>query len=93
MNILSKLIKDNSAVAWVWTVILVSLFLYSIVWFSTGWAVIEVADSVESQYTFTGSAAYASEFIKNVFRYHPLLFLFGLGIWGYVNSQRRTTLQ
>lgn len=87
-----KIIKDKRAVAWVWTVILVSVFIYSIVWFSTGWAVMEVANSVEEEYTFTGSAAYASEFMKTMFKYHPLLFLFGLGIWGYVNSQRRADL-
>jgi len=93
MKILNKFRKDKRAVLWVWTVILVGLFVYSLMWFTTGWAVMEVADSVESEYAFTGAAASASTFIRTMFQYHPVLFLFGLILWGYVNSQRKVRLQ
>ena len=93
MKPLNKLRSNKRAVIWVWTVILVGLFVYSLMWFTTGWAVMEVADSVESEYTFNEPASYASAFIKTMFQYHPVLFLFGLLLWGYVNSQRKVQIQ
>ena len=92
MKVFNRFKQDKRAVLWVWTVILTGLFVYSLIWFSTGWAVMEVSSSVESEYEFTGDAAYASTFIKTMFQYHPILFLFGLILWGYVNSQRRTQI-
>jgi len=89
MRFFSKLGRDKRGVVWVWAVVFMGLFIYSLVWFTTGWAVMEVADAVESEYTFTGPAAYASSFIKLMFEYNPVLFLFGLLLWAYVNSQRR----
>lgn len=89
MNILKNLKKDKRGVIWVWTIIIVGLFVYSLIWFTTGWAFIEVADAVEDQYTFTGSASYAASFMRLMFEYHPILFLFGMILWGYINSQRR----
>lgn len=86
----SRFKKDKRAVVWIWVVIIAALFIYSLVWFTTGWAVMEVADAVETDYTFTGAAANGALFIKTMFQYHPLLFLFGLGLWAYVNSQRKT---
>ena len=93
MKLLNRFRTDKHAVLWVWTVILVGLFVYSLMWFTTGWAVMEVANNVEDEYAFTGAAAFASTFIKTMFQYHPVLFLFGLILWGYVNSQRKTQLQ
>jgi len=93
MKLLTKFRSDKRAVLWVWTVIIVGLFVYSLMWFTTGWAVMEVADNVEAEYTFTGPAAFASTFIKTMFQWHPVLFLFGLILWGYVNSQRKAQLQ
>ena len=89
MKSLSKFRHDKRAVVWVWSVVFMGLFIYSLVWFTTGWAVMEVADAVENEYTFEGPAAQASSFIKLMFEYNPLLFLFGLLLWAYVNSQRR----
>ena len=88
MTVFNSFRRDKRAVVWVWSVIFIGLFIYSLVWFTTGWAVMEVADAVESEYTFEGPAAYASSFIKLMFEYNPILFLFGLLLWGYVNSQR-----
>lgn len=92
MNSLHKLKHDKRAVVWVWVVILVGLFIYSLVWFATGFAVMEVADNVESQHTFEAPASYAADFIKTVFQWHPLLFIFGMLLWGYVNSQREARI-
>lgn len=89
MKTLKQLTKDNKAVVWVWVVIFASLFAFSLVWFATGWAVNIVAETVQDMYTFTGASAYAATFIITFFKYVPILFLFGIAIWGYVNSQRR----
>jgi len=91
MHLLNKFKKDKRAVVWVWAVVFMGLFIYSLVWFTTGWAVMEVADAVESEYTFEGPAAQASSFIKTMFEYNPILFMFGLLLWAYVNSQRRSS--
>jgi len=89
MNQFSKLRHDKRAVVWVWAVVFMGLFIYSLVWFTTGWAVMEVSAAVEDEYAFEGPAADASSFIKLMFEYNPILFFFGLLLWAYVNSQRR----
>lgn len=87
--ILKRFVKDNSGVVWVWAVVIIGLIIYSLVWFSTGFALMEVIDVVEGEYTFASPISHASLFIKTMFQYHPLLFLFGMLLWAYVNSQRK----
>lgn len=86
---IKKFMKDKRGVIWVWVVILIGLFIFSLVWFTTGYALLEISDTVTDQYTFPAPASYAAEFILSVFRYGPILFLFGMALWAYVNSQRR----
>jgi len=92
MTLLNRFKNDKSGVVWIWVVIIVGILAYSLVWFSVGWAVIEVADNVESQYTFEPPVSYAATFIRTIFQYHPILFFFGLMLWAYVNSQRRVDM-
>ena len=93
MKPLNKLKNNKSGVVWIWVVIIVGILAYSLIWFSVGWVVIEVADNVESQYTYEPPISYAASFIRLIFQYHPILFFFGLMLWAYVNSQRNVQLQ
>ena len=89
MNVLKRFKEDKSGIVWIFIVIIVGMLVYSLLWFSLGFALFEVADTVEANYTFTEPIASAALFIRTIFMYHPIIVLFGLLTWGYVNSQRR----
>lgn len=91
MKMLNRLRKDKKGIVWIYIVIIMSMFVYSLIWFVTGYALFEAIDIAEANFTVTGSIVFAAEFIKTVVRYHPILVFIGLMLWGYVNSQRRAT--
>lgn len=89
MKFLKKFQKNKSGLVWIWSAIIILLLVYSVVWFTTGYALTQTTDVITSLYTYQPPISYAVDFILAIFQYHPLLFLFGLGVWAYVMSQRR----
>ncbi|RLC77523.1 MAG: hypothetical protein DRJ03_26710 [Chloroflexi bacterium] len=81
--------RDKRAVLWIWAVCFTAIIVYSMAWFSMGWAVLEFMDSVESSYTFSSPADTTVTFIRTVIAWHPIFFIFGMLLWAFVNSQRR----
>lgn len=82
--------KDNRGMVWVIIVIVFGLIVYSLLWFSLGFALFEVADTVESNYTFPEPMASAVDFVRTLIQYNPIIVAFGMLLWGYINTQRRT---
>jgi len=83
-------LKSNKRGAiWIWAVCFMAIIVYSIVWFALGWAFNLFIDSLELSYTFTSPADLTVQFIKIVVAWHPILFILGMLLWAYVNSQRR----
>lgn len=93
MSKLRKFLRDfrdnRRGIVWVWAVVLMALVVYSIAWFTLGWAAMEVIDAVEASYTFEEPAANTVTLMKTVIAWHPIIVVFGWILYGYVNSQRR----
>lgn len=84
-----KMSKAQQAIVWVWAVCFMGIAVYSLVWFTLGWAAMGVIDSVTGNYTFASPAASTVDFIRTMFAWHPIFFILGLLLWAFVNSQRR----
>jgi hypothetical protein len=81
--------KNQSGVIWIWAICLLAIVLYSICWFSLGWPLYMVIDTVEASYTFPAQATNTINLMRLVIAWHPIFFIFGMLLWAFVNSQRR----
>lgn len=84
-----KLKNDNRGAVWAWVIALVFMFTYAVIWFTAGWAAMEVVSTVESQNDFNSQQSGVIVFLKNVFAWHPIIVFIGLILYGLVYSQRR----
>lgn len=77
-------------VAWVWSVVLIGLVIYAMMYFTFGRVAMEVILSIEASYTFPEPAASVVTVLKYVIALHPLFAMFGWLLWGYIQSSRRS---
>jgi hypothetical protein len=88
LNILGKLRSDHSGIISIWIVCFISLIVYSILWFTLGWATFSIMDSVEASFSFPAQALPTIAAMRLVLTWHPLLFFFGMLLWAYNLSQK-----
>jgi hypothetical protein len=88
LDFLQRFKSNHRGFIWVWAVCIMSICVYSICWFSLGWAAMAVIDQMLLMYSFPPQAQLIIAVIKQVICWHPILFIFGMLLWAYVNSQR-----
>ena len=81
--------KNKSGTIYAWLVVLLLTFTYAVVWFTAGWAALELADTVEETFTLGSQGTNIVGMIKMVFAWHPVIVIIGLLLYGFVSSQRR----
>ena len=89
MKTLNRFRRDKRGAIYAWIIVLIFMFTYATVWFTAGWAAMQVVDTVESQTEFGDEATGVIDFLRNVFAWHPILVFVGLILYALVNSQRR----
>jgi len=80
--------ENGQAIISIWIVCFLSLAVYSILWFTLGWATFSVIDSVTASYSFPAQAQLTITAMKLVLTWHPVLFFFGMLLWAYNLSQK-----
>ena len=80
--------KDNRAAIYAWIVVTVSIFAYSVIWFTAGWGVLEVMDTVETNFDL-GDGQKSFDLIGMVYAYHPFIVIFGFLLYGFASSVRK----
>ena len=86
---IKKFRKDKRGAIYAWVVVLLMMFTYSIIWFTAGFAAIEVVDSVDETFGFDERGDAVITLLKYVFAWHPILIFVGLLIYAITYSQRR----
>ena len=80
--------KDNRAAIYAWVVVTVSIFAYSVIWFTAGWGVLEIMDTVETNFDL-GDGQKSFDLIGMVYAYHPFIVIFGFLLYGFASSVRK----
>lgn len=85
----SRLAQANKGVVWIWAVCLAGIVIYSITFYVLVYPALEIIGVVEGLTTWSADATFTLNFVRTVLNWHPIIFIVGLLIWAYVNSQRR----
>lgn len=86
---LKRFRHDKRGAVYAWIIVLIFMFTYATIWFTAGWAAMQVVDTAEEQNDFGTEATGVIDFLKNVFAWHPIIVFVGLILYALVNSQRR----
>jgi len=86
-----RLKHANEGVIWIWAVCLASIVLYAIAYYSLVYPTLELIGIVEGMFTFDPQATVTLNLCKAVLNWHPIIFILGMLLWGFVNSARRET--
>lgn len=81
--------RNQSGIIWVWSVCFLAITVYSIAWFTLGYPTYEIIDAVEASYTFPAVATNTINLMRLVIAWHPVIFILGMLLWAFINSQRR----
>jgi hypothetical protein len=79
----------NSGVVWIWVVCLAGICVYAIAFYVLLYPTLELIGIVEGLTTWSTDATFTLNFCRTVLNWHPIIFIVGLLIWAFVNSQRR----
>jgi len=83
--------SSNSGVIWIWAVCLAGIVMYSIAYYSLVYPALELIGIVEGLVIFDAQASITLNLVKAVLNWHPIFFILGMLLWGFVNSARRET--
>jgi cbb3-type cytochrome oxidase subunit 3 len=83
-----KLKNDKRGIITIWIVCLLSLCVYSILWWTLGWVTFNVIDVMTASFSYPPQATLTITLMKAVLTWHPILFFFGMLLWAYNLSQK-----
>lgn len=86
---IKKFVKDNRGAIFAWVIAFVMIFAYSAIWFTAGWAALEVVETAEAEFDLEDRALGNIDLAKTVFAFHPVIVIVGYLLYALVNSQRR----
>ena len=75
-------------VLYIWAVTLASLFVVALLWYSMNGAVTGIYTSLAADYPDEMSSP-AVTFLSAIWDNWPILAIFGLGVWVYVQAQKK----
>ena len=81
----------NSGVIWIWAVCLAGIVMYAICYYALVYPTLELIGIVEGMYSFDAQATVTLNLTRAVLNWHPIFFILGMLLWGFVNSGRRET--
>jgi hypothetical protein len=84
-----KLKRSNQAIVWIWAVCLAGICVYAISFYVLVYPTLQLIGIVEGLTSWDPNAAFTLNLVKTVLNWHPILFIIGMLIWAFVNSQRR----
>lgn len=82
--------KDETGLAWIWTVAALSIIFCPFVYWAIGVPYNTVIETVTAQYTFTGVLASVFTFMRLMVSYLLTFALFGILFWAVVQSKARS---
>jgi hypothetical protein len=80
--------EDHRGIVSIWIVCFISLGVYSILWFTLGWATFKIIDIMTSSFSYPPPAMLTINLMELVLRWHPILFFFGMLLWAFNMSQK-----
>jgi hypothetical protein len=92
LEILEKLRDDHRGILAIWVVCFVSLCVYSMLWFTMGWAAFNVINLMTTIYQYPAQAMNTINLVKLVLTWHPVFFFFGMLLWAFNMSQKTETV-
>lgn len=84
-----RMSNANKGIVWIWAVCLAGICVYTIAFYVLLYPTLQLLDIVEGLVTWDANASFTLNLTRTVLNWHPILFIVGLLIWAYVNSQRR----
>lgn len=79
----------NKGIVWVWVVALAGICVYAISFYVLLYPALEIIGVAEGMVSWDADSTFTLNLVKTVLNWHPILFIVGLIIWAFVNSQRR----
>jgi len=81
--------SSNSGVIWIWAVCLAGIVMYSIAYYALVYPALMMIGIVEGLVVFDAQATVTLNLVRAVLNWHPIFFILGMLLWGFVNSARR----
>lgn len=81
--------RDKRAAIYAWVMVTLSIFTYSIMWFTAGWSILEVADTMKSEFDLGTRGDAVADMLNIVFAYHPVIVILGFIMYGLASSVKR----
>jgi hypothetical protein len=89
LEMFPSLKKNKHGILWIWAVCLMAIVVMALAWMTLTWPVYLIIEQIESVFTFPTAAQSAVDILKTVIAWFLVLFVLGMLLWAYVNSQRR----
>jgi len=85
--------NDESGLGWQLLIFCVGIVAFALVWFFAAWPTDTIYNYITDMYGFTGLSLTAVNFVRGLILLLPATGLFLLGIWLWVNTNRREAQQ
>lgn len=80
--------NDNKGAIYAWLIATIMIFAYTVVWFTAGWAVFELMDTVDAEIDL-GDGDTTFDLLATVYAYHPFIVIAGFILYGIAHSVKR----
>jgi len=86
---LRRLQNNRSGVIWIWTMALMTMFVFSILWIAFAPVVLNLISTFTAAFAFPGPWQVTMQFISYIWIYFGVIMVLGILFWAFNASQRR----
>lgn len=86
---LKRFQNNRSGVIWIWTMALMTMFVFSILWIAFAPVVLNLINTFTAAFAFPGPWQVTMQFISYIWIYFGVIMVLGILFWAFNASQRR----